>query len=83
MKRFTDNSKKASNLKNNFFGQGLANGQGRYVVERFRGSTRTAACLLTLAHPRRSLGPASLPSLLLTPQLGISRLAATPFIHRP
>ena len=36
MNRFTDSFAEASTFVTHYFGQGLAEGQGRYAVERFR-----------------------------------------------
>ncbi len=36
MNRFTDRFARASTFVTHYFGQGLAQGQGRYAVERFR-----------------------------------------------
>ena len=61
MNRFTGRSRQAATFITQFFGQGLAEGQGRYAVERFRtradGWIRRADPVSEQPHARRNAGP--------------------------
>ncbi len=61
MNRFTESYAESSTFVTHYFGQGLAQGQGRYAVERFRtradGRIRRAESVSGQRHARRRAGP--------------------------
>ncbi|MCY4480851.1 MAG: hypothetical protein OXB97_13255 [Rhodospirillales bacterium] len=61
MNRFTGTSAQSATFVTHYFGQGLAEGQGRYAVERFRtradGRIRRAEPVSAHPHARRTAGP--------------------------